>query len=655
MDHSSSAPATTPAKAQRVLVLQGGGALGSYQAGAFQALCRAGFEPEWVAGISIGAINAAIIAGNGPETRVDHLKEFWEMVSSPVSWNPVTPGDRARSLFNETSAALIATFGVPGFFTPRIPPAPLWPFGSPQSQSYYDTAPLKKTLERLVDFDRINDLKTRLSIGAVGVTSGNMKYFDNVEFKKVGKKIGPEHIMASGALPPGFPSVIIEGEHYWDGGIASNTPLDFVLDEEVNRDLLIFQVDLFSARGELPKSLLEAAEREKDIRYSSRTRMNTDKNKQIHNARMAVRDLLGKLPDHLKDDPSVEFLRKASKENTVTVVHLIYKSKNYETNSKDYDFSHVAMVEHWNAGVRDVHLSMRHKESWSGRNPVQTMMAYDLTGKVSNPRRKIGVNEMGTLKGKTAVVTGSTSGIGLAYARAFAGAGANVVINGMGVPADIERERSGIETDFKVKAAYSSADMTKPAEIAEMIALGEKTFGSVDILVNNAGIQFVSPIEEFPIEKWDAIIAINLSSAFHAIRAAVPGMKKRGWGRIINTASAHSLVASPFKSAYVSAKHGIAGLTKTVALELATFKITCNCISPGYVWTPLVEHQIPETMKARNMTKEQVIRDVLLDAQPTKEFVTSEQVAALALFLCSDDAAQITGSNYSIDGGWTAE
>ena len=379
MDHSNSPPATTPAKAQRVLVLQGGGALGSYQAGAFQALCRAGFEPEWVAGISIGAINAAIIAGNGPETRVGRLKEFWEMVSSPVSWSPVTSGDRARSLFNETSAALIATFGVPGFFAPRIPPAPLWPPGSPQSQSYYDTAPLKKTLERLVDFDRINDLKTRLSVGAVGVASGNLKYFDNFEFRNLGKKIGPEHIMASGALPPGFPSVEIEGEHYWDGGIASNTPLDHVLGEETQRDLLIFQVDLFSARGELPTSLLEAAEREKDIRYSSRTRTTTDKNKQVHNARKALRELIGKLPDDLKSDPSLEVLCNAAKENTVTVVHLIYKSKNYESSSKDYDFSHVAMVEHWNAGVRDVHLSMRHRDVLEQPQSGETMMAYDMT------------------------------------------------------------------------------------------------------------------------------------------------------------------------------------------------------------------------------------------------------------------------------------
>jgi 3-hydroxybutyrate dehydrogenase len=261
---------------------------------------------------------------------------------------------------------------------------------------------------------------------------------------------------------------------------------------------------------------------------------------------------------------------------------------------------------------------------------------------------------MSILQGKVAVVTGSTSGIGLAYARAFAGAGANIVVNGMGAPTDVEKERSAIESDFGVKAVYSPADMAKPNEIAELITLRENTFGSVDVLVNNAGVQHVAPIEDFPVDKWDAIIGINLSSAFHTIRAAVPGMKRRGWGRIITTASAHSLVASPFKSAYVAAKHGIAGLTKTVALELARSKITCNCISPGYVWTPLVEKQIPNTMKARNLNRDQVISDVLLAAQPTKEFVTVEQVASLALFLCSQDAAQITGANFSIDGGWTA-
>jgi NTE family protein len=377
---SNPPPATTPATAQRVLVLQGGGALGSYQAGAYQALCHHDFEPEWIAGISIGAINAAIIAGNPREKRVERLKEFWELVSSPVPWNPVTKGDRGRSLFNETSAALIAAFGVPGFFTPRFPPAPLWPAGSPQSQSYYDTAPLRATLESLVDFDRINDLKTRLSVGAVSVTTGNFKYFDNFEFRKLGKKIGPEHIMASGALPPGFPSIVIDGEHFWDGGIATNTPLDYVLDEEVKRDLLIFQVDLFSARGLLPVSLLEAAEREKDIRFSSRTRMNTDKNKQVHNARRALRELIGKLPDYLKNDPSVEILCEAAKENTVTVVHLIYRSKNYESSSKDYDFSHIGMVEHWGAGARDVHLSMRHEDWLERPQSGETMMTYDLTG-----------------------------------------------------------------------------------------------------------------------------------------------------------------------------------------------------------------------------------------------------------------------------------
>jgi 3-hydroxybutyrate dehydrogenase len=259
------------------------------------------------------------------------------------------------------------------------------------------------------------------------------------------------------------------------------------------------------------------------------------------------------------------------------------------------------------------------------------------------------------LKSKSAIVTGSTSGIGLAIARAMAKEGANVVINGFGDASAIERERAGIESEFGVKAIYSSADMTKPADIEGMVRQAEAAFGSVDVLVNNAGIQFVSPIEAFPAEKWDQIIAINLSSAFHAMHAAIPGMKARKWGRIISTASAHSLVASPFKSAYVAAKHGIAGLTKTAALELATSGVTVNCISPGYVWTPLVEKQIPDTMKARGMTKEQVMNDVLLEAQPTKQFVTVDQVAAFAVFLCSDAASQITGANLSMDGGWTAE
>jgi 3-hydroxybutyrate dehydrogenase len=260
-----------------------------------------------------------------------------------------------------------------------------------------------------------------------------------------------------------------------------------------------------------------------------------------------------------------------------------------------------------------------------------------------------------TLAQRHALVTGSTSGIGLAIARALAQEGANVMINGMGDAAAIEQERTRIEKDFGITAYYNGADMRKPSEIAAMVAEAEWKFGALDILVNNAGIQFVAPIEDFPVEKWDAILGINLSAAFHTIRAAAPGMKARKRGRIINTASAHSLVASPFKSAYVSAKHGLNGLTKTAALEFATFGITVNCVSPGYVWTPLVEQQIPDTMKARDMTREQVIHDVLLASQPTKQFVTSEQVAALVVFLCSADAAQITGANLSIDGGWTAE
>jgi 3-hydroxybutyrate dehydrogenase len=259
------------------------------------------------------------------------------------------------------------------------------------------------------------------------------------------------------------------------------------------------------------------------------------------------------------------------------------------------------------------------------------------------------------LKGKSAVITGSTSGIGLAVATALAARGANILLNGFGDPAEIKALRARLAREHGVRVEYHGADMSKPAEIAEMMEHAVAVLGAVDILVNNAGIQFVSPIEEFPPEKWEAIIAINLVALFHTIRHAVPGMKKRKWGRIINIASAHALVASPFKSAYVAAKHGVAGLTKTVALETAIFGITVNAICPGYVRTPLVEKQIPDTAKARGISEEAVVRDVLLAAQPTKQFVTVEQVAALACFLASDDAASITGAIQSIDGGWTAQ
>ena len=252
------------------------------------------------------------------------------------------------------------------------------------------------------------------------------------------------------------------------------------------------------------------------------------------------------------------------------------------------------------------------------------------------------------LEGKVALVTGSTSGIGLAIAKALAGEGARLMINGFGDPAEIEKECKAMG------AVHDGADLSDPAAIERMMRRCTDELGAPDILVNNAGIQHVSPVEDFPVEKWDAIIAINLSSVFHTTRLAIPEMKKKSWGRIICTASAHSLVASPNKSAYVAAKHGVAGFTKSVALEVATSGITVNCISPGYVWTPLVENQIPDTMKARNLTREQVMNDVLLAAQPTKRFVTPEEVAALAVYLCREEARSITGANLSIDGGWTA-
>lgn len=260
-----------------------------------------------------------------------------------------------------------------------------------------------------------------------------------------------------------------------------------------------------------------------------------------------------------------------------------------------------------------------------------------------------------SLRGRSAVVTGSTSGIGLGIARALAAAGADVTLNGFGDRAEVEATRAALAAEYGVSVRYSAADMTRPEEITEMIAEASAPSGGVDILVNNAGIQHVAPVEEFPPGKWDAILAINLTSAFHTTRAAVPAMKARGWGRIVNVASAHALVASPFKSAYVAAKHGVLGFTRTIALELAEHGITANAICPGYVLTPLVEAQIPQTAAARGLTEAQVIRDVLLHAQPTRRFVTVEEIGALAVFLCTDAGRSITGAALPVEGGWTAQ
>jgi 3-hydroxybutyrate dehydrogenase len=277
--------------------------------------------------------------------------------------------------------------------------------------------------------------------------------------------------------------------------------------------------------------------------------------------------------------------------------------------------------------------------------------------KSSPMQQPLGQSDIATprfLAGKIAIVTGSTSGIGLGIATGLARAGADIVLNGMGTAEDIEELRNGLAREHGVEVVFSNADISRPDQIAQMVAMAEEEFGAIDILVNNAGIQHVSPLEDFPVEKWDAIIAINLSGAFHTSRLAVPSMKRKGWGRIINIASAHALVASPFKSAYVAAKHGIAGFTKTIALELAEHNITANAICPGYVMTPLVQKQIPDQAKARGISEEAVIRNVLLAAQSTKRFVEVPELAALALFLCTDEARSMTGTLLPVDGGWTA-
>jgi NTE family protein len=360
------------------LVLQGGGALGAYQAGVYEALAAAGVEPEWIAGISIGAINAAIIAGTAPEKRVEQLRVFWNLVSSRVTTTPLWSDGWIRSWFNEVSASVVAVTGAPGFFTPRFPPPMMALPGTPEAISYYDTSPLRQTLLELVDFDRINAKSgVRLSVGAVNVITGNFKYFDNHD----GCIITPDHIMASGALPPGFAPVMIDGEPYWDGGLVSNTPLQYVLDQRKgDQDMCVFQVDLFSARGLMPQNISDVAQREKDIRFSSRTRFNTDMSEQLQVLREAAFRLSQKLPEVLKDDPDAVLLARNAQEGTTTIMHLINRQESYESQSKDYEFSRATVNGHWDAGRRDVEISLK-QGSWVNRAVPPTGMAiFDLAG-----------------------------------------------------------------------------------------------------------------------------------------------------------------------------------------------------------------------------------------------------------------------------------
>jgi NTE family protein len=364
-----------------VLVLQGGGALGAYQAGAYEALCAAGLAPEWVAGISIGAINSAIIAGNPPERRVKRLREFWERVSSHLLLPPLSPDNASRKIFNETSAALVASTGAPGFFEPRYPPALFMIPGTPQAISIYDTSPLKSTLLELVDFDLLNSGKVRCSVGAVELATGNQVYFDSAN-----ETIIPEHIMASGALPPGFPPVEIDGTLYWDGGIVSNTPLQYVLDGSLpRRDMCIFQVDLFSAQGTVPETLFDVQTREKEIRYSSRTRLNTDYSKLLQELRRAVRRLDGVLPDEVKTSSDWKLLSTHSCDAAITIVHLIHRRAVYSTQSNDYEFSRYTVNEHWRAGIDDVERTLSNP-AWTNRQPpTDGVMVLDLTRELAPP------------------------------------------------------------------------------------------------------------------------------------------------------------------------------------------------------------------------------------------------------------------------------
>lgn len=370
---------------KEVIVLQGGGALGAYQAGAYEALCDAGHMPNWVAGTSIGAVNAAIIAGNPPEQRASRLREFWERVSSRLIAWPLGTDDSSRRIFNETSAALSAIGGVPGFFEPRIPPAVVMPQGTPEAISVYDTEPLKATLIELVDFDLLNSGLVRMSIGAVQVLTGNMQYFDTAL-----QTIGPEHVMASGALPPGFPPIEIDGEPYWDGELVSNTPLEHVLERSGPReDMCIFQIDLFSAKGCMPETLFDITQREKEIRYSSRTRLNTDVFRELQTIRRAIRQLRTKVPQELCDNPNWQLLDSVSCDAAVTIVLLIHRRAAYWTQSSDYEFSRYSMDEHWLAGRADVERTLS-DPAWKNRTrPEEGVMVLDLTRELdTDPRER---------------------------------------------------------------------------------------------------------------------------------------------------------------------------------------------------------------------------------------------------------------------------
>ena len=361
-----------------ILVLQGGGALGAYQAGVFEGLAEAGLSPDWVTGVSIGAVNAALIAGNTPDRRVGRLREFWSVVSSGVlgyvAPKKIPGPDPLGLVLNRMSAAASATLGVPGFYVPRVPPAVLTPAGNAGALSFYDTAPLRSTLQELIDFELIDRRATRLSLGAVDVETGNSSYFDSPQ-----TSIGPEHVLASSALPPAFAPVEIDGRHYWDGGVVSNTPLWYVLDSLPPMRALIFQVDLFSATGELPRDLEQVMERHKDIIYSSKTRFNTTRVRELQQLRNPLHRLLQKLPEDLRLDPDVKALRELSSGTHIDIVHFINRHCAYSSFSKDYEFSRAAMLQRWEAGLEDVRRSVAHPE-WLKRSQLaEGIRTYDLT------------------------------------------------------------------------------------------------------------------------------------------------------------------------------------------------------------------------------------------------------------------------------------